>query len=159
MDAFDRIAGNLDYPMTVVTAVAGDERAGCLVGFSAQCSIDPPRLMVWLSKENRTTRVAQRASTLVVHFLAQDQGDLATLFGGTTGDEVDKFSRCRWEPGPDGVPRLCDCSRWVAGHVVERFETGDHIGHLLDLIDGEAGEWSGQLGFQQVKDLAAGHPA
>lgn len=158
-DAFQHIAADLDYPMTVVTTADGDERAGCLVGFAAQCSIDPPLLMVWLSKQNRTARIAHRAATLVVHFLASDQRELAALFGGTTGDEVDKFARCRWETGPDGVPVLTDCARWVAGHIVERFDTGDHVGHLLTLFEGAAGEWPGQLGFQQVKDVDPGHPA
>jgi hypothetical protein len=27
-------------------------------------------------------------------------GELAELFGGETGDEVDKFDRCEWRPGP-----------------------------------------------------------
>ena len=158
-DAFQRIADDLDYPMVVVTTADGEDRAGCLVGFAAQCSIDPPLLVVWLSKKNRTARVAHRAATLVVHFLGREQSDLATLFGTTTGDEVDKFARCSWVPGPDGVPRLADCTRWVAGHIVDRFDTGDHVGHLLDLFDGAAGGWAGQLGFQAVKDLDAGHPA
>lgn len=158
-DAFGRISGGLDYPMVVVTAADGDERAGCLVGFAAQCSIDPPLLVVWLSKRNRTTRVARDTSSLLVHFLSQDQLGLAELFGSNTGDEVDKFARCRWEPGPGGIPRLSDCTRWVAGRVLERFDTGDHVGHLLELFDGSAGEWAGQLGFQTVKDLDPGHDA
>ena len=29
--------------MVVVTTAQGDERAGCLVGFHAQSSIEPPR--------------------------------------------------------------------------------------------------------------------
>ena len=158
-EAFQQIAADLDYPMTIVTTADGDERAGCLVGFVAQCSIDPPLLMVWLSKKNRTARVAKGATTLLVHFAGEDQVGLATLFGTTTGDEVDKFSRCRWEPGPDGLPRLTGCTRWLAGHIVERVGTGDHVGHLLEIFDGGTGDWAGQLGFQQVKDLEAGHPA
>ena len=97
--------------MVIVTTAVAGERAGCLVGFSAQCSIDPPRLMVWLSEKNRTTRVAQGAGSLLVHFLARDDHDLAALFGGRTGDEVDKFSRCRWRPGPAGLPLLDHCQR------------------------------------------------
>ncbi len=158
-EAFQRIAADLEYPMTIVTTVGADERAGCLVGFAAQCSIDPPLLMVWLSKKNRTTRVAQDASSLLVHFPSRDDVELATLFGSTTGDEVDKFARCRWEPGPEGLPLLSDCARWVAGHVLQRFDTGDHVGHLLELFAGAAGEWAGQLGFQAVKDLDPGHGA
>jgi flavin reductase (DIM6/NTAB) family NADH-FMN oxidoreductase RutF len=157
--AMQTIAADLDYPMAIVTTGDGDERAGCLVGFVAQCSIDPPLFMVWLSKKNRTARVAYRASTLLVHFPTRDQVELAALFGTKTGDEVDKFAQCRWAPGPDGIPRLTGCTRWLAGHIVERFDTGDHVGHLLEVFDGAAGEWAGQLGFQQVKDLEAGHPA
>lgn len=158
-EAFAAIAADLEYPMAVVSTSSGGARAGCLVGFLAQCSIDPPLLMVWLSKRNHTTKVAAGADHLLVHFLSQDDSELAELFGGETGDEVDKFARCRWAPGPHGLPLLGDCTRWVAGRIVERVETGDHVGHLLDLVDGGAGAWAGQLGFQSVKGLRPGHRA
>jgi flavin reductase (DIM6/NTAB) family NADH-FMN oxidoreductase RutF len=158
-DAFQAIAADLEYPMAIVTTAVADERAGCLVGFVAQCSIDPPLVMVWLSKKNRTTRVAATADRLLVHFPGRDQYRLAALFGSQTGDEVDKFARCDWEPTADGLPRLTGCTRWVAGRIVERVDTGDHVGHLLQLADGAAGDWAGQLGFQSVKDLEPGHDA
>lgn len=157
MNPFSEIAADLDYPMVIVTTSDGAERSGCLVGFMAQCSIEPPLLTVWMSKRNHTTRVARDASSLLVHFPSRHERDLAVLFGSQTGDEVDKFARCRWEPGPEGLPLLADCSRWVAGRIAERFATGDHVGHLLELFDGGSGDWSGQLGFQAVKDLPPGH--
>jgi flavin reductase (DIM6/NTAB) family NADH-FMN oxidoreductase RutF len=159
--AFHAISADLDYPMvivtTAVTTAEGTERAGCLVGFMSQCSIKPPLLMVWMSKRNRTTRAAEGASSLLVHFPSNDERALTMLFGSETGDEVDKFARCRWEPGPEGLPLLADCTRWVAGHIVERLDAGDHVGHLLDLFEAAAGAWSGQIGFQSVKDLDPGH--
>jgi hypothetical protein len=51
---FDEFIKGLDYPMFVVTTVAAGQRAGCLVGFTTQASIDPPRLLVCLSVENHT---------------------------------------------------------------------------------------------------------
>jgi len=48
--AFDAIVADLESPAYVVTTAAGAERDGCLVGFASQCSIDPPRFVVWLSK-------------------------------------------------------------------------------------------------------------
>ena len=57
-EAFEAIMSDVDPPSYVVTAADGDDRAGCLVGFATQCSIDPPRFGVWLSKLNRTYRVA-----------------------------------------------------------------------------------------------------
>ncbi|MFE2251449.1 flavin reductase, partial [Streptomyces lavendulae] len=51
MTELDPFTDYLDGPVYVVAvAVAvGAERAGCLVGFASQCSIDPPRFIVWLS--------------------------------------------------------------------------------------------------------------
>jgi flavin reductase (DIM6/NTAB) family NADH-FMN oxidoreductase RutF len=100
--AFERIVASLDPPMFVVTVFDGHERDGCLVGFATQCSIEPPRFLVCLSVKNRTTRIARNARTLVVHALRKDQRDLAELFGGTTGDDVDKFASVEWHEGPDG---------------------------------------------------------
>lgn len=155
------ILGALDYPMLIVTLVGTDGPSGCLVGFASQCSIHPPRLMVWLSKENHTYRVGADAATLVVHVLAADERALAEVFGETTGDVVDKFAAVEWHEGPDGVPILDGCRRWIVGSVLERVDTGDHVGFLLAPIAATApgGEWPGQLAFRAVRDLSPGHPA
>ena len=145
--------------MMVVTAAAAGERAGCLVGFATQCSINPPRFAVWISRKNHTFGVARRATTLAVHFLSTADRALASLFGGQTGDEVDKFARCRWREGPGGTPVLEDCTRWFAGEVVERIPTEDHVGFLLVPVQVESGPWSGQLGFQVAQEIDPGHEA
>ena len=145
--------------MMVVTAAMPGARAGCLVGFATQCSIGPPRFAVWISRKNHTFRVARDAPVLAVHFLSKDDGALAELFGGQTGDEVDKFSRCRWREGPHGVPVLDDCARWFVGDVLEQFPTEDHVGFLLAPLRVGAGPWSGQLGFQSAQAISPGHEA
>src|SRR3954451_5597498 len=94
-EPFERIAKGLDYPMIVVTTVSGDGvRAGCLVGFHTQSSISPPQYAVWISKANHTYRVVQQADALALHFLTEDDLDIAELFGSLTGDDIDKFERC-----------------------------------------------------------------
>jgi riboflavin-specific deaminase-like protein len=158
-DAFHGVMGDVDFPMLIVTAGNGDERSGCLVGFAAQCSIDPPRFMVWISKKNHTYGLARSADVLTVHFPSQEQGALAELFGTTTGDEVDKFASCAWHVGAHGAVVLDDVSRWFVGRVTESIDTGDHVGFVLQPIAGAVGGWTGQLGFQSVKDLDPGHEA
>jgi flavin reductase (DIM6/NTAB) family NADH-FMN oxidoreductase RutF len=157
--ALGRLAARTDTPMVIVTAAAPDgRRAGCLVGFWTQCSIHPPRVLACISKTNHTLPVATAAGVLAVHWLADDDRLLAELFGGETGDEVDKFERCSWRPGPDGVPVIDGVKGWVAGPVVGRFDVGDHVAFVLDAAAGVAGDASaGQLGFQAVKDLEPGH--
>ena len=145
--------------MLVVTASAAGERAGCLVGFATQCSIHPPRFAVWISRKNHTFRVAEQARTLAVHFLSAEDGELAALFGGETGDEVDKFARCRWREGPGGAPVLEACARWFTGEVIERIPTDDHVGFLLTPVSTHSGPWPGQLGFQAARSISPGHEA
>ncbi|HEX7096935.1 MAG TPA: flavin reductase family protein [Acidimicrobiales bacterium] len=156
--AFDRLMTSLDHPMAIVTAATRREAAGCLVGFFTQCSIDPPRLCVYLSKPNHTYRVARRASHLMVHFPGRRQRDLAALFGEQTGDEVDKFACVRWRPGPDGrTPRLLDVDAWVFGKVIGRHDAGDHVAHVLEPLRVRAPRKVRQLGYQDVRDLEAAH--
>src|SRR3954466_8837875 len=94
--AFHAIVGSVATPAYIVTTTSGGEAAGCLVGFATQCSIDPPRFGLRVSKLNRTYRVALGARTLVVHLLRDGDGDLARRFGGTTGDEDVKSTGLRW---------------------------------------------------------------
>jgi flavin reductase (DIM6/NTAB) family NADH-FMN oxidoreductase RutF len=160
MEAFEKLASMLDYPMYVVTTSAGDQRAGCLVGFTSQVSIGPPRFLVGLSNKNQTYRVARDASHLAVHLLPRTHRELARLFGSETGDRVDKFSRCEWHEGPHGLPILDDAAGWFVGEVLGRYELGDHIGHLLEPIAGDAPEKFDQLvTFADVRDLEPGHEA
>jgi flavin reductase (DIM6/NTAB) family NADH-FMN oxidoreductase RutF len=90
-----------------------------------------------------------------VHFVTEDDVDAAELFGGETGDEVDKFARFEWHPGPDGAPVVLE--NWFAGRVLERFDFGDHHGFLLEPIEGEAGGGDSTLTFHRAKRIEPGH--
>jgi flavin reductase (DIM6/NTAB) family NADH-FMN oxidoreductase RutF len=149
----------LDYPMYVVTTAAGGNRAGCLVGFTTQCSIDPVRFLVCLSRRNHTCRVASQADLLAVHVLDREQQALAELFGTETGDDIDKLARCAWTEGPSGTPLLDDCPNRFLGRIVDRFDTGDHLAFLLDVVDAWSADPGPLLTFQSVRDLEPGHPA
>lgn len=158
-ETFGRITRALDYPMLIVTTVAGDERAGCLVGFSTQCSIDPPRYLVCLSDKNHTTRIAARATALAVHFVPEPARDLAELFGSETDDDAThKFGRCEWHAGPEGLPLLDRCQRWFAGRILERRRLGDHVGHLLEpFAAGDDADGDEMLMFSQARSIDPGH--
>ncbi len=154
---FTKLVSQLDYSLFIVTALAGGERAGCLIGFASQVSIHPPRFLAGLSVKNRTYRVAREASLLAVHFVPEEAEELANLFGGETGDEIDKFERCRWREGPEGTPILEDLENWFAGRILERIDFGDHCGFLLEPIDGEVGRSGSPLTFRRAKWIEPGH--
>lgn len=158
--AFDELVADLDYPMLIVTARGSDgERAGCLVGFATQCSIDPARFLVCISDKNRTYRVAKDADTLVVHFVPDNRTELVELFGGHTGDEEDKFARCAWRDGPGGAPVLDACPNWFSGAVRGRLPLGDHVGFLLEPVAAERGIAQQDFTFHRARRIEPGHEA
>jgi flavin reductase (DIM6/NTAB) family NADH-FMN oxidoreductase RutF len=161
-EAFESIAARVDYPMFVVTtATAGGERAGCLVGFATQCSIDPARFLACISDKNLTYRVLRRASAMAVHLVPEHADHIVELFGGETGDDTQKFERTAWRPGPDGLPLLEDCPSWFAGRILERVPLGDHVGHLIEPFAGEDGgrDGGGWFPFSRAKRIEPGHEA
>lgn len=150
----------LDYPMFVVTTQADGHPSGCLVGFATQASIDPQRFLVGMSKTNHTGSVASRSGYLAVHVLSRQQHDLAELFGGQTGDRIDKFERCSWHAGPHGMPILQDAIAWFVGKTLDRIDFGDHVGYLLEPLDAWIAEGSEDLlCLSDVGDIEPGHQA
>lgn len=159
-EGFDAFVGLIDYPMFIVTARAESGPAGCLVGFTTQVSIDPPRFLVGISKKNHTFTTAEAATHLAVHLLARGDLALARWFGGQTGDEVDKFAECEWHAGTAQTPILDAAPAWFVGTIVDRFDLGDHVGYLLNPVDGHAPDdprpW---VSLTDVADLPPGHDA
>ena len=155
---FDDLMGHLDGPMVVVTTAAGDEVAGCLVGFHGQCGMEPPSYAVWLSKANRTYRIGALAEMFAIHFLAADQRSLAAAFGTQSGDVVDKFADVGWTAGPDGVPLLDACPNRIVGRRRAFLDAGTD--HACLIVDPTAVDLDGNdrwLHLSDVEDLDAGH--
>ncbi len=159
-EAFDRLVDLLDDTMFVVTTQADGEPSGCLVGFATQASIHPQRFLAAISKSNHTCRIAAESEFLAVHVMQRRHVDVARLFGGETGDEVDKFERCSWHTGPEGMPVLDDAPAWFVGRTLERIELGDHVGYLLEPVAGAVDDDSDDLvSSRDVAGLTPGHEA
>jgi flavin reductase (DIM6/NTAB) family NADH-FMN oxidoreductase RutF len=157
-DISDLVAG-VDPAMAIVTTVSSGERAGCLIGFHAQCSITPPRYAIWLSKANHTFRVGVHARYFAVHFPSEESTELPRLFGTVSGDSTDKFARCDWESGPDGVPLLTGCpNRFIGTRVTLLDDGSDHVCLVLSPIEVAATTFR-PLRLSQVTRLQPGHDA
>ncbi|MGW0247220.1 flavin reductase family protein [Nocardia goodfellowii] len=158
--AFDAIIARADPPVWIVTVATEERRAGCLVGFASQVSIEPRQFLVGLSTANHTFTIAGDAKYLAVHMLDGEDLALAHLFGAETGTELDKFEHCEWAPGPHGLPILTGAAGWFTGEVTQRFEFGDHVGYLLSPTSAAApAEERSSLRFHSVAELEPGHPA
>lgn len=127
-DAFGTLMASADPPLIVLTTKAEDERAGCLVGFHAQSSIDPQHYCVWLSKANHTYRVGLRAKHFAVHFLTTEDLEIAERFGTVSGEDTDKFAGLDFDLDEFGVPLLRACPhRMSLERIALLDDGGDHV--------------------------------
>jgi flavin reductase (DIM6/NTAB) family NADH-FMN oxidoreductase RutF len=155
---FNTLMAALDSPLIVVTTADERERAGCLVEFHAQSSIEPQRYCVWLSKANYTYRVALQSSHLVIHFLTEDDLPLAELFGTKSGDTVDKFAGLPVDAGPGGAPVLRQCPHWLAVRRIALLdEGGDHVCLTTEPVAAQSAGPFRPLRISQAGHLRAGH--
>jgi flavin reductase (DIM6/NTAB) family NADH-FMN oxidoreductase RutF len=155
----EAITADADYPLYVVTATDGTEMSGCLAGFVTQSSIEPVRFIICISEVNHTFAVARRSRGLALHLLGSDQKPLASLFGQTSGDMVDKFATLAWSTAVTGAPVLTDCAAWIDGSVLEHRTAGDHEAFLVAVVAGGSGPHEGRLMLSDVPDFEAGHGA
>ena len=157
-ESFDDLMAMLDYPAFVVTTQAAGVPAGCLVSFATQTSVEPSTFMVGVSKTSHTVEVASRSQHLAVHVLARHQRVLAELFGGQTGHQVNKFDRCSWRAGPQGMPILDDAIAWFVGRTLNWMDAGDHVAFLLQPVATWAPECSEDpLYLSDLDDFEPGH--
>jgi flavin reductase (DIM6/NTAB) family NADH-FMN oxidoreductase RutF len=159
-EPFDVIMRSLDPRMAVVTTADRRERAGCLVGFHVQSSIDPPRYTIWLSKANHTYRVGLRATHFGIHFLTADDLDVAELFGTRTGDRLDKFRDLPVGTGAGGVPVLLRCPhRLIVRKVAQLDDGSDHVCVTTEPVEEHTTGRFAPLRLSDVDHLKPGHGA
>jgi 3-hydroxy-9,10-secoandrosta-1,3,5(10)-triene-9,17-dione monooxygenase reductase component len=130
--AFRRALGMFGTGVTIVTARAGD---GTPVGMTANSfnsvSLDPPMVLWSLAKAARSLPVFHAAEHWNVHILANEQNDLANRFA-RAGE--DKFAGLALEPALADAPLLAGCSARFQCRTVFRYEGGDHIIFVGEVI-------------------------
>lgn len=162
LEPFDQLMASVDPAMIVVTTVAENEPAGCLVGFHAQSGISPERYCLWLSKANHTYRTGLRATHFAVHFLTEADLPVAEWFGTQSGESTDKFAgRGLDKPEVDtdeyGLPLLRECpNRFVLERIAILDDGGDHVCITSRVLSARAGEPFTPLRLSDVTHLEPG---
>ncbi|MCU1399446.1 MAG: flavin reductase domain protein FMN-binding protein [Acidimicrobiales bacterium] len=151
----------IDSPLIIATTASHGQLAGCVAGFHTQCSIEPVRYAVWLSKANHTQRVALFSTHVALHFLDKGDHDLAALFGGLSADEVDKFASVAWSAGPGGVPLIDACPNRIVLRRTTVWDDGsDHVCLIGEPIDAQAGPLDrAPMRVTDADDIEPGHSA
>ncbi|MFF1369778.1 flavin reductase [Streptomyces virginiae] len=96
-----------------------------------------------------------------MHVLDRDRCGAAELFGGETGDQVDKFARVDRRPSADGSPLLTEACAWFVGPIETRIDAGDHVGFLPapTEVSPPVRTTPALLRYDDVKEIDPGKPA
>jgi 3-hydroxy-9,10-secoandrosta-1,3,5(10)-triene-9,17-dione monooxygenase reductase component len=123
--AFRDALGQFATGVAIVTACGEDgERVGATVSSFNSVSLDPP-LVLWSLDKNARSRAAFEASThFAVHILTVEQRELAQLFARRGAD---KFAGLQCRQGVGGVPLLEQCAACFECETRHRYDGGDHI--------------------------------
>src|SRR5690625_7778177 len=106
--AFARLMTAENTSLIVVTTAADEVPAGCLVSYHTQASMTPQHYNFWLSKANHTYRVGLLATHFAVHFLTNDDLNLAHHFGAHSRSEERR------------VGKECRARRWQCDYIEKR---------------------------------------
>lgn len=132
---FKELMGNYPTGVTVVTTV--DENGtplGLTVNSFASVSIDPLMILWSIDKRVSSYEPFTKADKFAVHVLADDQGDICSLFAmkGT-----DRFGSCEWKTSEHGLPIISGALGVLQCKTHQVVEAGDHsilIGEVIDIV-------------------------
>ena len=113
--------------VTIVTALAGDQRRG--ITATAVCSVtaDPPSLLVCLNRATGTCAAVQDSGLFNVNLLQGDDGPMARRFAGMAGvTGADKFAQGDWHPDARGLPLLHSALLGFCCEVTAATKAGSH---------------------------------
>jgi flavin reductase (DIM6/NTAB) family NADH-FMN oxidoreductase RutF len=110
-------------PVSVVTTLTDGVPHGTTVSAFASLSVDPPMVLVSLSRTSGLLTRIRDVQRFGVNVLGVGQADLALAFAGKGAA---KFDGVAWTEDT-GAPRLDGATGWLSCEVAELVDGGDHV--------------------------------
>lgn len=121
--------------VTVVTAMHEGSPRGLAVNAFSSVSIDPPVVLVCVSKQSATAPALHESDNIAINMLAEDQIEIARRFAVTGGD---KFAELEWWPGKFGAPLLEGVAAHLEAEIEQRIPAYTHTIYLARVLDATA---------------------
>lgn len=122
---FRRALGAFTTGVTVVTTRSADGKdAGLTANSFNSASLTPPMVLWSLDKKSSNLEAFNGSEHFAVHVLSADQEHVSNQFAKSG---IDRFANMGIERGISDVPLLTGCSARFECRVAYRYEGGDHI--------------------------------
>jgi flavin reductase (DIM6/NTAB) family NADH-FMN oxidoreductase RutF len=123
--------------VALVTAAHGSRRGGLTATAACSLSVDPPLMLVCVSRRSRTHGYMRESDNFCINYLGEHHRELALLFATQVQDADEKFASGAWSMSPFGNPILLDSVATIECRVHRRIDEGTHsvfIGTVLDAV-------------------------
>jgi len=120
--------------VTIVCTKHQGRLFGLTVSSFTSISLEPPLILVSISKKTYSHSYLADAIRFSVSVLAEDQARVASVFSGRAGDPANKFKEVPFVIGAEGSPLISDALCWIECVRWKVYDGGDHsliIGEVL----------------------------
>ena|GEM_PF-332661 len=116
----------LPYPVTVITAVAGDRKRGITIGSFTSLSMDPPLISFNVTNDSQMHELLADAKQFVVHIPGAGQQELCTRFALPDQSDEEQFDGLSFKQDNGGPPVLDGVIAEIHCTKFRLFRAGDH---------------------------------
>lgn len=139
-----QIMGHFGTGVTLVTTRSGEDIWAMTANAVLSLSLDPPRILVAVDRDNRMHTFLSKGKCFAVNVLTNKQKDISNRFA-TPGPK--DFSDLALTTGQTGAPILDEALASLDCRVVEILSGGDHDMFIGEPVSGEVGEGQPLLFF------------
>jgi flavin reductase (DIM6/NTAB) family NADH-FMN oxidoreductase RutF len=142
-DALRHVMGRFVTGVTVVTALLEGTKHAMTATAVSSVSLDPPLILVCVSRTSRFHEAVTSASTWCVSLLGADQEPIARHFANRGRDLLSQFDRVPHLRSPvSGTPLIAAAVAWLECRTYGRYDGGDHtilVGEVVRASSDEPG--------------------
>ena len=125
----------IPYGLYVIGVRRGEEVNAFTGSWFSQASMEPPLVMLGVSKKSRSLEMIRASKVFSVNFLLKSQKELAGHFIKPAGRVGNKFGEVPFTLGRTGTPILDSAPYFLECEVREIAEGGDHAVVLGEVVE------------------------
>ncbi len=129
---------HLTHGVYVLGTRRGRQSNAMAASWVMQTSERPPCVAVAVRNDRYTHDIVLESETFALSVLRDDQVNVATHFGETSGEYDDKLRGVPYGLTPNGSPYLLDCLAYLDCRVMDRARAGDHTVVIGEVTAGES---------------------
>lgn len=123
-------------PSGVFILVVGDGQGrttGMLASWVQQASFDPPMVTIAVNRKRYLNGWLEDAPDVVLNLVGVTQTMFIKHFGSGFEPDENAFEGISVSTADSGLPVLNEAIGHLVGHVVSKFETGDHVVYAVEI--------------------------